>query len=179
MNRVVALLRAINVGGNVVAMRDIARSFLRHGHKEVETWLRTGNVIFSPSQGLTIGLDATIEADLFKDLRLKTTVLVRSEKEFRNVMDWNPFPAEAQEDPSHLVVYFLRELPAKCALDTLARAHGGPERLSMPYDHLYVVYPKGIARSKLTLDKIEKALQTSGTGRNWNTVCKLRQLCAH
>ncbi len=44
MNRAVALLRAINVGGNVVAMQDIARSFLRHGHKEVETWLRTGNV---------------------------------------------------------------------------------------------------------------------------------------
>ena len=159
--------------------RDIARAFLRHGHKEVETWLRTGNVIFSPSQGRSTGLDATIEAELFKDLRLKTTVLVRSEKEIRNVMDRNPFPAEAQEGPSHLVVYFLRELPAKGTLDMLVRAHGGPERLSMPYDHLYVVYPNGIARSKLTLGKIEKALQTSGTGRNWNTVCKLRQLCAH
>ena len=106
-------------------------------------------------------------------------MLVRSEKEIRNVMVRNPFPVEAQEDPSHLVVYFLRELPVEGALDTLARAHVGPERLSMPYDHLYVVYPNGIARSKLTLDKIENALQTSGTGRNWNTVCKLRQLCAH
>ncbi len=135
--------------------------------------------VFSPFQGRSTGLDATIEADLYKDLRLKTTVLVRSEKEIQNVMDRNPFPAEAQEDPSHLIVYFVREPPAKGALDTLVRAHGGPERLSMPYDHLYVVYPNGIARSNLTLDKIERALQTSGTGRNWNTVCKLRQLCAH
>jgi uncharacterized protein (DUF1697 family) len=38
------------------------------------------------------------------------------------------------------------------------------------------VYPEGIGRSKLTIQKIEKTLGTRGTARNWNTVLKLAEL---
>jgi uncharacterized protein (DUF1697 family) len=41
---------------------------------------------------------------------------------------------------------------------------------------LYIVYPDGIGRSRLTNAIIEKTLGTSGTGRNWNTVLKLGAL---
>ncbi len=39
--------------------------------------------------------------------------------------------------------------------------------------HLYITYPDGAGRSKLTGTFIEKKLGTSGTARNWNTVLKL------
>jgi uncharacterized protein (DUF1697 family) len=41
---------------------------------------------------------------------------------------------------------------------------------------LYIVYPDGIGRSKLTNTLIERRLDTRGTGRNWNTVTKLAAL---
>lgn len=40
-----------------------------------------------------------------------------------------------------------------------------------------VAYPDGIGRSKLTTALIEAKLGTRGTGRNWNTVLKLLELC--
>ncbi len=38
---------------------------------------------------------------------------------------------------------------------------------------LYLVYPDGIGRSKLTNALIEHKLGVQGTGRNWNTVLKI------
>jgi uncharacterized protein (DUF1697 family) len=38
------------------------------------------------------------------------------------------------------------------------------------------VYPAGIGTSKLTNKLIEDKLGTRATGRNWNTVLKLRDL---
>jgi uncharacterized protein (DUF1697 family) len=50
----------------------------------------------------------------------------------------------------------------------------GPERVAAEGRHLYIHYADGIGRSKLTTARIEKALGTRGTARNWNTVLKLR-----
>jgi uncharacterized protein (DUF1697 family) len=43
---------------------------------------------------------------------------------------------------------------------------------------LYIVYPDGIGRSRLTVALIEKKLGTRGTGRNWNTALKLAAAAA-
>ena len=45
--RVVAFLRAINVGGHVVPMARLAELFRGLGLAEVETFIASGNVIFS------------------------------------------------------------------------------------------------------------------------------------
>jgi uncharacterized protein (DUF1697 family) len=41
---------------------------------------------------------------------------------------------------------------------------------------LYIYYPNGMARPKLSLPLVEKTLRTSGTSRNWNTVRKLLEM---
>ena len=52
----------------------------------------------------------------------------------------------------------------------------GPEVVRASGRHAYIVYPNGTGRSRLTNALIEKHLGTRGTGRNWNTVLKLRAL---
>ena len=47
------------------------------------------------------------------------------------------------------------------------------EEVSLNGDELYVYYPNGIGRSKLTGASLEKALETSGTARNWNSVTNI------
>ena len=39
--------------------------------------------------------------------------------------------------------------------------------------NLYIVYPDGIGRSKLTLGLIERTLGLRATAQNWNTVMKI------
>ena len=48
-----------------------------------------------------------------------------------------------------------------------------PEELRASGRELYIYYPEGMARPKIPLVRLEKALQCSSTGRNWNTVLKL------
>ena len=63
-------------------------------------------------------------------------------------------------------------------MQALQAAIQGPERIRADGKHLYVVYPAGIGRSKLTNSLIEKKLGTRSTGRNWNTVLKLSALAS-
>jgi uncharacterized protein (DUF1697 family) len=41
---------------------------------------------------------------------------------------------------------------------------------------VYMYFPNGLARPKLSWVVVEKKLQTPGTGRNWNSVTKLLEI---
>jgi uncharacterized protein (DUF1697 family) len=51
-----------------------------------------------------------------------------------------------------------------------------PEELHVDGRELYIYFPNGMARPKLSLSAVEKTLRTSGTSRNWNTVRKLLEM---
>mgnify|MGYP002399900788 CR=1 FL=1 len=88
----------------------------------------------------------------------------------------NPFRVEAERDPGHLLVMFLKQAPTREAVTALQRAITGREVVRAEGRHAYLVYPDGVGRSRLTSALIEKHLGTRGTGRNWNTVQKLGAL---
>ncbi|MDQ6941272.1 MAG: hypothetical protein M3169_02020 [Candidatus Eremiobacteraeota bacterium] len=66
--------------------------------------------------------------------------------------------------------------PARDAVEALRAVVRGPELIRAGGQHLYITYPDGMGRSKLTGTSIEKRLDTIGTARNWNTVLKLAAL---
>jgi uncharacterized protein (DUF1697 family) len=66
--------------------------------------------------------------------------------------------------------------PKATDVEALQAAVQGPEIVRSHGRQLYLVYPEGIGRSKLTNTLIERKLGTRGTGRNWNTVLKLAAL---
>jgi uncharacterized protein (DUF1697 family) len=41
---------------------------------------------------------------------------------------------------------------------------------------VYIYFPNGMARPKLSWLTVEKKLKTAGTGRNWNSVIKLLEM---
>src|SRR5262249_42069467 len=111
--------------------------------------------------------------------RLKVSVayLVRSAAEWQKIVARNPFPEEAKNDPAHLLVMVLKTAPPAKKVEALRAAIEGPEIVRCDGKQLYIVYPDGIGRSKLTVALIEKKLDSRGTGRNWNTALKLAALC--
>jgi uncharacterized protein (DUF1697 family) len=70
----------------------------------------------------------------------------------------------------------LKTATTKAQMTALEAAIKGREYVRAKGRELYMVYPDGIGRSKLTIAVIEKALATRGTARNWNTVLKLQAL---
>ena len=67
----------------------------------------------------------------------------------------------------------LKAAPSATAVKRLQAAIHGPEVLRAAGSQLYIVYPDGIGRSRLTGVLIERTLGTRATARNWNTVLKL------
>jgi uncharacterized protein (DUF1697 family) len=170
----VALLRGINVGGNkTIKMSTLKTVFETLGFEAVKTHLNSGNVVFASKGKDQAKLAKTIETAIENEFGFRPSVLLRSSAGLRNAMVKNPFPDAAENDPSHLVVMFVTAKPAKDALARIAKAYAGPEEIRIEGDTVYITYPSGIGKSKLTNVFLEKQLGVTGTARNWNTVVKL------
>lgn len=159
----IALLRGINVGGNkMMSMADVREKLTAAGYEDVRTLLQSGNVIFKSRRPPK--LDGMFDAD----------VILRTAEEWDAIVDRNPFRKEAKSDPGYLVMMALKDEAKN--VDALRAAIVGRERLEADGKQLYIVYPDGQGRSKLTNAVIEKKLGTRGSARNWNTVLKIQAL---
>jgi uncharacterized protein (DUF1697 family) len=172
-----ALLRGINVGPHKqVGMAELRDLVARLGFTDVQSLLRTGNLVFQGRSQPAAQLERLLEAETRKRLGLDTDFFIRTPDEWKEVVAANPFRKEAERDPAHLLVMFLKDAPDAGTVKALQAAVAGREVVRASGRHAYVVYPDGIGRSKLTHVLIEKKLGTRGTGRNWNTVLKLGAL---
>jgi len=177
MTTYVALLRGINVGGHKqISMADLRDLLTRLGFADIRSLLQSGNLVFGATGRTAAQLERLLEAEAAKRLGLQTDFFVRSAKEWKGVVANNPFSKEAARDPGHLVVMFLKDAPKDTDVKALQAAIAGHEVVRAGGKHLYIVYPEGIGRSRLTNAVIDKLLGTRGTGRNWNTVLKLARL---
>lgn len=174
MARMVALLRGINVGNNILKMDRLREICTLIGMKNVQTYIQSGNVVFE-APGSAEAWAAKLERKLAGETRLPVTVIARSAAEMARVLVGNPFLKEKGIDTKRLAVSFLQNAPAKTALDALRARDLGNERLHCAGKEVYLHCPDGFADSKLYL--LDKALAMRTTTRNWNTVQKLCEMC--
>jgi uncharacterized protein (DUF1697 family) len=172
-----ALLRGINVGGHKqVAMADLRDVLTQLGFADARSLLQSGNLVFRCDARQRADLERLLETETARRLALQTDFFVRTAAEWDAVIARNPFRTEAVRNPGHLVVVFLKDMPAAGDVKALQAAITGPEVLRAEGRHVYIVYAGGIGRSRLTSGVIDRYLGTRGTGRNWNTVLKLGAL---
>jgi uncharacterized protein (DUF1697 family) len=177
MNRCVALLRGVNVGGNkgvpMAALKSLAEG-LSLG--EPRTLLQSGNLVFL-ADGAADALEAKLEAAIAAEMGVATEVCVRTADAWRRLVEANPFPAFAKADPAHLLLVAFKRPPKPDGPETLAAVYHGPEQVRLAEGHAYITYPEGVGTSKLTPTLLGRHLG-QGTARNWNTVLKLRDMLA-
>ena len=173
----IGLLRAVNLGKhNKVGMADLRELLAAAGLQDVRSLLQSGNVAFRSDVHTAAQLEGVLERAAAKRLGLETDFFVRTASDWKTLIAGNPFPEEAERDPSHLLVMFLKHAPDREHVTALKGAITGREIVRAKGRHAYVVYPDGIGRSRLTTAFIERKLATRATGRNWNTVLKLGAL---
>ena len=168
------MLRGVNVGGhNPIKMEALRALYESLGLGGAQTYIQSGNVVFQAKERDSARLAERIGDAIQRDFGFHPGVVVRTCLEMREAMAKNPFPAQAAAEPGKLLVMFLGGLPDADSRDKAIRINTGPEQLKFEGRELYIYYPDGQGRSKLSLPVVEKTLKTSMTGRNWNTVGKL------
>jgi uncharacterized protein (DUF1697 family) len=171
----IALLRGINVGGNILKMERLRDLCAQLGAKNVRTYVQSGNVVFG-GEGSAPQWAERLEKKLLGETRLPVHVIVRTGAEMKAIRDGNPFLKEKGIDTARLAVTFLERAPEKESLAAVSTMKLGSERFHSAGRELYLHCPKGFADAKLyTLDKV---LGQKTTVRNWNTILKLSEMSA-
>ncbi len=174
---IISMLRGVNVGGHNKIKMDALRAlyeFLKL--RNPQTYVQSGNVVFRTDERDLAGLAKRIQNAIEKTFRFRPGVILRTFSELKDAIARNPLARRRGLDPSKLLVTFLAGTPSPEARQNVLRIKTDPEELRLSGRELYIYYPIGMGRSKLTLAVIEKALQISGTGRNWNSVIKLLEM---
>jgi uncharacterized protein (DUF1697 family) len=177
MGRRLALLRAVNVGGRKVPMAQLRALCGRLGWKGVATYIQSGNLLFEAA-GTDAAMETALERAISAEFGLDVPVVVRSAAAWAKLAASNPFAHAAREAPNRLQLLVSKRPPAADAAERLmARAAAGEQVAAVP-GGLWLLYPEGIARSKLTPALIDKACGSPATGRNYRTVLKLQEMLA-
>lgn len=169
--RYIALLRGINVGGkNPLPMRALVDMFQAVGCSRVESYIQSGNIIFNAGPILARRGPGMIELQIQKQFGFKVPILVRAADEFRALASANPFLAR---DPKSLHLMFLADAPTLAQIATLDPKRFAPDAFAVCGANVFLYLPDGSARTRLRTSYFDRALATTSTVRNWNTVQKL------
>ena len=173
----ISLLRAVNLAShNRIKMEELRALHESLGLREVQTYVQSGNVIFRTGERDLLRLSRRIENAIERKFGFRPDVIIRTTSELRNVIAQNPFASRRGIDPSKLLVIFLATDASPEAREKILSIKADPEELRIDGRELYIYFPNGLARPKLSAALIEKTLKIPGTGRNWNTVRKLLEM---
>lgn len=168
MKTFIALIRGINVGGkNIVPMKELAQLLEDNGHKRVQTYIQTGNVILQSKTASSEALSKLMNSRF----GFSPDIIVIEKSEFATIVQRNPYHCK---DGKLIHFYFCDESPV-LNNEKISHYKADSEKISVVGNVLYLSAPDGIGRSKLVAN-MAICLGVSTTGRNLNTVNKLSDL---
>ena len=172
--RLIAFLRAINVGGHTVTMSHLRRLFDALGFARVETFIASGNVIFETVAPDATALERQIEAHLRASLGYAVATFIRSTPELAAVAAYEPFPGTelATAGPA-LHIAFLAAPPPDEAQRRLLAFQTPTDRFHVHGREVYWLRQGRLSDSTFSGAILEKALGMPATMRNATTVRKL------
>jgi uncharacterized protein (DUF1697 family) len=175
MAKLLALLRAVNVGGRKLPMADLRALCAELGWTGIETYIQSGNLVFAAT-GEPAALETRLEEAIRARFGLDVPTIVRTAAAWSALAAANPFSDAAEREPNRVQLLVSKRPQAPDAADRLmARAQDG-ETVRSAGGALWFHYPAGVAASKLTPALIDKAAASPTTGRNWRTVLKLKEM---
>lgn len=185
----IALLRGVNVGAHrKVAMSELRSALGDSGLGDVETYIQSGNIVFSGGPGddsVVVRLVEDVIADRFGLDDVPVVVRSLAELTHARSKSERPFPVgdvgrAAGEHAKRMHIVFLTAVPPPTRRASLDPDAFGADRFHLDIHDgvadLHVAYAVGAGSSKLTTDRIERGFGVRATGRNLTTVDRLIEM---
>jgi uncharacterized protein (DUF1697 family) len=173
----VALMRGINVGSTrSVPMADLRALCVTAGLKRPQTYIQSGNLIVD-AQSDADAVRQLLEKAVAKRFGFTVDIVVRVGSEWEGYVTANPFADDANVLAKMVHLYLSRDPAKSSAAKELDQKAQAGERIVLAGGALWIDYgAAGVGRSKLSPLLIDKACGSPTTGRNWNSVLKIREL---
>ena len=176
MPRYVAFLRAVNVGGRVVKMDELRRWIEGLGHRKVESFIASGNLIFESGSKSEAALRKKIESALAGKLGYEVETFLRTDAEVAEVagaFESDLFPKRLWKTAYACNVGFLHAPLPPAAVATLASYSTEVDALATRGREWYWLCQVRGSESPFFKVPVERRLGARTTVRNLNTVRKL------
>ncbi len=96
--------------------------------------------------------------------------------EWAEIRAGNPFPEASEREPNRVMLLASKAPPVRGALDALREHALAGERIEGARAAIWIHYPQGVARSKLSPARIDRSIGSPATARNWSTVRRLGEM---
>lgn len=174
MPRYIAFLRAINVvGRRIVKMDDLRALFADLGFTQVETFIASGNVIFTTARTDASALETEIAAHLHASLGYEVATFLRTDAETCAVASCKPFSDEQLAASQAFNVAFLAAPLSEEGRQTLNNFRTEIDDFHTHGREVYWLCRLRQSDSKFSTNAFERALKTKTTLRGINTVRRL------
>ena len=172
--RLVAFLRAINVGGHNVKMDQLRELFESLGLSNVETFIASGNVIFDSPAANAQTLEKEIEGHLRASLGYEVATFIRSASELADIVSYEPFAtSELDREGNSLYIAFLPAPPDTEAEQRLLAFRTEIDDFHVRGREIYWLCRKRMSESAFSGALLEQTIWTPATVRNANTLRRL------
>jgi uncharacterized protein (DUF1697 family) len=173
MQRWIAFLRAINVGGHTVKMDVLRQIFQEMGFTNVETFIASGNVIFDALSTDAAALISTIETRLQACLGYAVATFLRTPAELAAVAAYQPFPPEQIQSAAALNISFISTPLDEAVVQKLMALRTEIDDFHVRGREIYWLCRKKQSESTLSNAILEKTIQQSATMRGINTLQRM------
>jgi uncharacterized protein (DUF1697 family) len=169
VNRYVAFLRGMNLGGRRIKNDELRREFEALGFADIACFRASGNVIFEAGGTDEAKLARRIESGLGEALGYEVPVFLRDAAELREIAAKEPFgPAAIAASKGKLQVAFLQDAAKAPARRQALALAGDDDRLALEGRELYWLPSGGISETELDLKSLEATvgpwtMRTKGT----------------
>jgi len=172
----VALLRGINVGGkNLLRMPDLAACFRDAGHRDVRTFIQSGNVLFTPDPAAGPELEDALERMLLERFHIPILVVVRSRGELAATIA--AAPANHGSEKLRSDVFFLKHpLTAEAVYAQLPELRQGVDSVALGPGAIYFSRVAAQASKNRITRLMSMPVYRQMTVRNWRTTTRILEM---
>jgi uncharacterized protein (DUF1697 family) len=171
----IALLRGVMpTGRNRTPMAELRRLMEDLGFEGARTYIASGNAMFRSDRPRE-ELEGLLEREIAARIGPMLDVMVRDLDTFEAAMAQNPFPDDAAERPSRVLMTVLKGTPEPAAAQAFEALAVPPDKCRVIGDVAWLVFTDASSLKAYT-PAAYRRLGFAGTGRNWNTALKLREI---
>ncbi len=173
MERLIVLLRAVNVGKRQMAMAELRALAGEMGYSDPKTYVASGNLIVTAERA---AVERDLPAALAERFGFAVEIIVREAADLERALKFDPFPENSRSEPNRVwLLLSQREIAPDTATRLVERAQQG-ETIAQEGQDLWMHMAGHVGSSKVTPSFIDKICGSPTTGRNVRTVRTLIEL---